>query len=189
MKPEYKKLIIAGLILIFVINAFTIIYIFLKKEEIKKPELNPPENNPSVTEPTEEDMSFLAGAERGEVGEIDEGSTGEEDAENSEKDILPPGMEIPTVVFNTEGTILEIKENSISVQGSGSNFKDQESRILEVTFNSKTKTLEEGKAGSWKGAEGLSYLFSGDKILIESFYNIRGKTEFPASYINKILEH
>jgi hypothetical protein len=38
----------------------------------------------------------------------------------------------------------------------------------------------------YEGLEGLDYLNEGEEVLISSSGNIRGKTEFEASYINKI---
>jgi len=146
-----------------------------------------PSQEPSVSE---EDTSFSAGAEAGEIGEMKDGELGDdltgEESENIENSVRPPDTVLPPVVFNTKGVIVSIEGSNIIVQGNGSNFEDQKPRVLTVKITSGTLTFEKGNTTSYQGKEGLPYLLTGDQILIESSQNIRGKIEFPAAYINKI---
>jgi len=109
----------------------------------------------------------------GEVGEITE-----EEAE--EKGISP----LPELLFNTSGTIMEVKSDRLIVQGSGTNFADQRSRELILIFTSSTITFQPGLKIKYQGLEGLKYLKLGMQILIEGNENIRGKAEFEARYIH-----
>ena len=192
MELSPKKIIFISLALILIIDISIVCFIFSKKKEIKdlsKPlVLNmEPSQEPSVLE---EDTSFLAGAEAGEIGEIKDGELGDnltgEESENIENLVRPPDTILPPVVFNTKGVIVAVKGSSIIVQGNGSNFEDQKPRVLTVKITSKTLIFEKENITSYQGKEGLLYLLTGDQILIESSQNIRGKTEFPAAYINKI---
>lgn len=109
----------------------------------------------------------------GEIGEISE-------EEIEEREILP----LRQIVFNTSGIILEVRKDSLIVQGSGTNFTDREPRELTLIFTESTLTLRIGGGIKYQGLEGLKYLKSGMQILIEGNENIRGKTEFEARYIH-----
>jgi len=192
MELSPKKIIFISLALILIIDISIVCFIFSKKKEIRdiaKPlVLNmEPSQEPSVSE---EDTSFSAGAESGEVGEMKDGELGDdlmgEDSENIENSVRPPDTVLPPVVFNTKGVIVSIEGSNIVVQGNGSNFEDQKPRVLIVKIISGTLIFEKGNIASYQGKEGLLYLLTGDQILIESSQNIRGKIEFPAAYINKI---
>jgi len=100
--------------------------------------------------------------------------------------LRPLGSPIPAVISDTKGEIISIEEDSIKVMGSGENFEDEKSRELTVRFTSETLTFEKGQKTKYLGLEGLNYLKPGEKVLISSSDNIRGKTEFLATYINKI---
>jgi len=137
-----------------------------------------------------EDTSFSAGSEAGEIGETEDGDPGGDliktDLEDTENQVRPPDTAIPPVIFNTKGVIVAMERSSIIVQGNGSNFEDQKPRVLTIKITSGTLISEKGGTASYQGTEGLFYLLPGDQVLIESSQNIRGKTEFPAAYINKI---
>jgi len=91
---------------------------------------------------------------------------------------------LPSVVFNTSGTIMEIKENGITVNGNGSNFYDGKARKLTVTFASDTTVSLLGQKEKYQGTDGLKLLKAGSKILVSGKENIRGKEEFEAKTVN-----
>lgn len=123
----------------------------------------------------------------GGVGEIGEGSTlVGVNPEAVSSPVRPPGSSIPAVVFDTKGEIISVEESFVTVAGSGENFEDQKARELKVKFTSETITFEKGQQVKYDGLEGLQHLEIGQKILVSSSENIRGKTEFTAAYINKI---
>ena len=173
-------LIIAAVVLVVIIVLAVYFTWPSKEEQPLEEELTPEVSGPEASEP-------------GPIGEmeIEEGKTmeealGEVNPEALENPVRPPGTSIPPVVFNTKGTITSVQEDGIMLEGNGSNFEDQKSRVLTVKFTDKTITFEKGNIAQYQGKEGLKHLSPGDKILIESSQNIRGKTEFTASYINKI---
>lgn len=119
----------------------------------------------------------------GTVGLIKEGETIEtvnpEALENPVRDLDVP---VPTNIFNTSGIITAIQANSVIIKGIGTNFDDQMKRDLVIIIDENT---------SINGIKGnLEYfkkaLKIGDDILVESEYNIHGKTEFLVNYIIKI---
>jgi len=195
MELSPKKIIFISLALILIIDISIVCFVFSKKKGITEiPDSNIQieigdmgfEKEPSIPK---EDISFSAGSEAGEVGEIKQDSEDdsvEADSEDAESQVRPPDTAIPPVVFNTKGVIVAIEGSDILVQGNGSNFEDQKPRVLTVKITSGTLIFEKGNTISYQGKEGLPYLLSGDQILIESSQNIRGKIEFPAAYINKI---
>jgi hypothetical protein len=135
-------------------------------------------------EEEEEKEEIKEEMEEGPLGKIGEGQTLEEvNPEAVKHPVRAPGTEMPSVIFNTSGEVVQVKEDRILVLGSGSNFEDQKKRTLTVLANKETViTVSSGK---YKGKEGLKYLSSGDRVLIESEQNIRGKTDFIAKYISK----
>jgi len=108
----------------------------------------------------------------GEVGELTE-------KETEERKLLP----LDKTIFNTSGTILEVKNDRLRVRGSGTNFADRNSRELTLIFTDSTLTMKLGQEIKYQGLEGLKYLKPEMQILIEGNENIRGKTEFEARYI------
>jgi len=108
----------------------------------------------------------------GEVGEI------------SEEGQVVSGSEIAFFVQNTTGTIQEIKEDRIIVQGDGQNFADRKPRILTIIFTENTITQKLGGGNQRFGFKGLEQLKPGMNILISAVENIRGKIEFKADIIN-----
>jgi len=174
-KSNLKGILI--IILILIIGTGLVVY-------LTKP-LSPAETQEGeevVVQPTiPEDMKA------GEIGEIGEDKTlAEVNPEAVTSPVRPPGTPFPPVVFNTSGTIISIEKDGLLMEGSGSNFEDQKSRNLNIKFTSQTLTTEKDRVTRYQGLEGLNYLSSGMLIRIESSQNIRGKTEFLATYINKI---
>jgi len=98
--------------------------------------------------------------------------------------VVPTIASLPPVIFNTTGTITEVKADRIIVAGSGSNFVDQLPRDLNVIFTRETTTFSLGQTLQVQGFGGLKKLVPGMKISIQGDENIRGKTEFKARYIN-----
>lgn len=88
------------------------------------------------------------------------------------------------VIFNTTGTIQEVKGNYLIARGDGTNFADKSPRTLKVIFTESTKTFKPGQKTYYQGLDGLGYLKPGMKISISGAENIRGKTEFQARTIN-----
>lgn len=127
------------------------------------------------------------GMKAGTEGEIEEGKTLEEvNPEAIPSPVRSPGTPMPPSVFDTKGEILTIGSEGLTVRGTGENFEDQKSRNLTVKITSQTVTFEKGREERYEGLEGLDHLEIGETILISTSENIRGKTEFEASYINKI---
>ena len=169
MIPKINKNIIIGVsiaaILIFI---SIIIYAFWQKDKIAQVEV--PAEVPVEVQTIEEILA------PGEIGEIKE-------TEISEGVQIP---ELPPVIFNTAGTIIEIKTDGLMVQGLGSNFTDQKPRELTLIFTDETITFELGQKVQYQGLEGLKHLKTGEEVNISSPENIRGKTQFIVDYINKI---
>ena len=155
-----------NILIIILINVFIIIFwvnFWFGLKKVAPPKI---EEKPALEEEIPEALK------PGEIGEISEAGIGKEE-------IQP----IHPVIFNTSGTILEIKPDRLTVQGSGSNFADQKPRNLTLIFSDSTLTMKLGTKIKYQGLEGLKYLKSGMEILIEGNENIRGKTEFEARYI------
>jgi hypothetical protein len=119
----------------------------------------------------------------GKVGETKETLEGEEIV------ILPaelggPPRVLPPAIFNESGQIKEVKEDSLVIAGTGYNFADQKPRDLTLKFSPNTVTNAQVGAKQI-GFEGLTHLKVGDSITFESPENIRGKTEFDVTYVNK----
>lgn len=93
---------------------------------------------------------------------------------------------LPPAIFDTTGTILEIKSDRIIVQGKGTNFADGVSRTLTVIFTDTTLTFSKDKTFRWKDEAGLKQLQPGMQILIGGAENIRGKIEFKAKTISML---
>ena len=103
-----------------------------------------------------------------------------------EHSFQPPSTALPQTINNTSGPILSIGKDAIIIKGNGSNFEDQLPRELTIKINDQTTIFEKNQIRRYQGIEGLKHLFQGDNVAIESLENIRGKTEFSASYINKL---
>jgi hypothetical protein len=123
--------------------------------------------------------------------EVGAGKIGEtkETLEGKEIVILPaelggPPQVLPPAIFNSSGTIKEIKKDSLIVEGTGYNFADQKPRDLTLKFAENTVTNAQDGTKQI-GFEGLTHLKVGDSITFESPENIRGKTEFEVTYVNK----
>ena len=172
--PSSKKLIILITSLVILI---VVIIVFLKVTN-KDISLNVYNSFPEVS------------MEVGGVGSIDmeNGFTAENQIEliteknptAIEDPVRPLDLPIPNDIFNTSGVISGIYGNYIVVRGIGTNFDDQVKRDLTVNIDENT-SINGVKGGSFQTA-----LSVGDEISIESAYNIHGKTEFTAKYINII---
>lgn len=150
---------IIGLSVIILVAIILVIasYFAYKPEEISRPPVSPP---PSAIEEI---------LKPGTVGEV-----------SPEAEVI----KLSPVIFNTTGLIKEAQSDKLIVEGSGSNFSDQESRELTVIFTPTTLTFLAGQKIKYQGLDGLKYLKAGMEILIEGEENIRGKTEFDARTIN-----
>ncbi|MFA5643086.1 MAG: hypothetical protein WC949_00770 [Candidatus Paceibacterota bacterium] len=100
--------------------------------------------------------------------------------------VIPPNTSMPATIFNTQGTVVTVEKDGITITGNGSNFEDQKERQIVIKFSDTTVTFEKNNKVRYTGMDGLKHIVAGDKILVESDQNIRGKTEFAANYINKI---
>lgn len=89
----------------------------------------------------------------------------------------------PEAIFNTSGKITDITDQTLVVEGSGSNFEDQQPRRLVVVFNSSTVVLRLGDNEKLYGFDGLNHLERGMNVLIQGQENIRGKIKFVAGYV------
>ncbi|MDD4358375.1 MAG: hypothetical protein PHY30_01000 [Candidatus Pacebacteria bacterium] len=119
----------------------------------------------------------------GVVGNLEEGKTLESvNPEAIENPVRPLDMPVPRDIFHTSGTITAIQANSVIIKGIGTNFDDQMKRDLTVVINESTTV--NGVKGNLEHFK--KSLKVGDKISIEAPYNIHGKTEFLARYINTI---
>jgi hypothetical protein len=124
---------------------------------------------------TEEEVLKLQGA--GTVGEV----SGEE-TEGEGLILLPPTL------FNTSGTISQIKTDRLIIQGDGTNFADGKPRELTLIFTASSVIFDSETKNLYQGLGGLSHLKIGMKIAIEGIENIRGKTEFIVSSITTLLK-
>ncbi|MGI6340650.1 MAG: hypothetical protein ACOX0B_00395 [Minisyncoccales bacterium] len=168
-KIDNKKIIISLLILVILILG---IVSFLKIID-KNPTLE-------VYVPVPE-----ASMEIGEVGLMEEGETLDVvNPEALENPVRPLDIPAPRDIFHTSGVITAIQANSVIIKGIGTNFDDQKKRDLTVVIDENTTV--NGVKGDLKYFK--KNLKIGDEIAIEAPYNIHGKTEFLARYINIIEE-
>ncbi len=181
---ESKKALVITIIAILVLAG--IIY-FVQHQKSKFS----PQKGSGVTLETPGQTGIAApSATPKEVGAGETGET-EETLNGDEVVVLPaepggPPQVLPPAIFNESGTIKEIKENSLIIAGTGYNFPDQKPRDLTLKFMAATRTSSADRTKFWTGLEGLKQIKVGDKITFESPENIRGKTEFEVSYINKL---
>ena len=166
---ENKKII--GIIIVIIVLIIAILLILnLNKEQAQV--------NLEVYLPAPERTMEI-----GTVGSIPEGETIENiNPEAIENPVRPLDLPIPNDIFNTAGTILKLQANSIVIRGNGTNFDDQIKRDITVIINSET-TVNKVKGDSEYFKQNLKV---GDEVVIEAAYNIHGKTELLASYINTI---
>ena len=167
-----KKYIYILIIILVLIVIGLISFLASKKQELK-----------------EQEEELLPKEEIGIPEEFKPGEVGEpiEIKELEEGEVIPEEKQfvtLPPVVYNTSGVIKEIKDDRIIVSGSGSNFSDQKPRDLTIRFTGSTITYVVSTRTSYRGLDGLKYLKRGLEISIEGAENIRGKTEFDASYTN-----
>jgi len=179
MKIKKRKISSASIIvfigLIFLAGFLFLLLFFSFKEKIKlKENLVKNLENQVKTPKKESFSSHSPSSDTSSFKELEPGKIGE----TKEK-------KLPLFIFSTTGQVKEIEEDRVIVLGSGSNFADQKPRILNLLFTENTLLFKEGK--KYQGFEGLKYLETGMKILIEGAENIRGKTQFKVKTIN-VLE-
>ncbi|GEM_PF-2629877 len=162
-------ILIILIILIVLIAGIILNYIFSPRSQISQFQ-TPQTRTPPITPPIEEVL------QPGTIGETEK------------SEILGEGsvVELPQVIFNTTGKILQIQSDRIIVQGDGFNFQDQKPRELTLIFTEETLTFEPGQKVKYQGFEGLKHLKIGGEIAISSPENIRGKTQFIVGTINKL---
>lgn len=191
------------ILIIFVILALGLIFYFIFLSQTSKESFLLPETKT----PSDTSENFLEEMSQGEIGELKieslEGKTLEEmnaeELERAKQEVLetinpqaltqsfqPPGTSLPEIINNTSGVILSVGADYIIIKGNGSNFEDQLPRELKIKISNETTVFEKEQVKGYQGFEGLKYLFPGETVAIESLDNIRGKTEFEATYINKI---
>ena len=68
--------------------------------------------------------------------------------------------------------------------GDGHSFADNQSRELTVLFRDETVTTSADRQGRFSGLVGLNHLVVGQRVLVESNENIRGKLKFQVNYLN-----
>ncbi len=171
LKSNPKALLVVIIVLIVVVVALSISF----KQVSEKEEI-------SIEEEIIPDKM-----KTGNVGKIEEGKSLEEiNPEAIKNPVRVVGTSLPPVIFNTKGTVNSVGKDRIIITGNGSNFEDQKKRTLSIFVNSKTIIFEKGKSIRYEGKEGLKYLSIGDMVSVEASQNIRGRTDFMASYINKI---
>ncbi len=83
----------------------------------------------------------------------------------------------PPAIFSDTGVIKEIKKNSLVVTGDGQNFADKKPRTLTLSVTNSTIIIDQNSNRSTNG-KGLKLLKKNQKILFDSFENIRGKIKF-----------
>lgn len=167
IKIDKKNTPIIILIALVLIEGFFIYFFWEKKETLRKKY-----ETPMVVSTND----FNRGTE-GEIM-IKNEQTGQEEPIAS--------SDMPSLIFSTSGTILQIKEDSLIIAGTGNNFADLAPRALTVLINEQTTTFTDKGSLAWKGKYGLSRLQPGMEILLGSSENIRGKTKFIAKDINII---
>lgn len=91
---------------------------------------------------------------------------------------------MPPAIFNAGGTITKLYANGFTMNTTGYSFADEKSRVVKVLYTDKTVTTMADRSSRYKGLEGLKHLKVGEKVLVESNENIRGKLIFRANYIN-----
>ena len=91
---------------------------------------------------------------------------------------------MPPAIFNAGGTITKLYANGFTMDTAGYSFADEKSRLVKVLYADKTVTTMVDRSSKYKGVEGLKHLKVGQKVLVESTENIRGKLIFKAHYIN-----
>jgi hypothetical protein len=155
-----KNILTIVLIIIHIVFILSWIYLFIQSKKAVCPS--------SVSLPKAEEVADPLKA--GQIGEPKEGEI--------------PEVQLPGMIFNTIGTILEVKEDRIIIMGDGLNFSDQKPRVLTVLFAQETLTMNLGSQDKYQGLSGFNYLKPGTEIIVESLENIRGKTEFLAGYIH-----
>ena len=114
------------------------------------------------------------------------GSVGEVMVKNSKTGKEEPlkTAKMPPAIFNAGGTITKLYANGFTMDTAGYSFADEATREVKVLYDDQTITTMADRSSKHKGLEGLKRLKIGQKVLVESTENIRGKLIFKAHYIN-----
>ena len=127
-----------------------------------------------------------AGLSTTEIEKEEAGSIGEvlvKDEETGEEIPLKTAT-MPPALFGFAGTVKEVFANGLIVVGDGHSFADNQSRELTVLFQDETVTTSADRQDRFSGLVGLDHLVVGQRVLIESDENIRGKLKFQVNYLN-----
>ncbi|MDD4625194.1 MAG: hypothetical protein WCX23_00515 [Candidatus Paceibacterota bacterium] len=192
MDWESKAIIVFLIIAIFLLSAAVVGFFY--SDQLSSISQNNPKDNVIAEKSLEEEKSEERQEENisGQTGnmEIGQGQTKEDvlaevNPSALNNPVIPSEVSLPAIIFNTQGTIVSLEEDGITINGSGSNFEDQISRRIKVKFDEQTVVSEIGGVKKYAGFAGLEYLAAGDQVFLSSNQNIRGKTEFIAKYVNK----
>jgi len=121
-----------------------------------------------------------------EIEKEEAGSVGEvlvKDEETGEEVSLKTAT-MPPALFNFTGTVKEVFANGLIVVSDGHSFADDQSRDLTVLFQDETVTTSADRQDRYPGLVGLDHLVAGQRVLVESDENIRGKLKFQVNYLN-----
>jgi hypothetical protein len=192
--PNFSRPTIIFITAIVLLEAANLCYIFYLSQTRKCEAVQPASCEVSQTAPASPDQeAVLKAAAPGKEGELEQkpGQTQEQALAEAnpaaiDNPVLPPGTQMPSAIFNTQGDIVSVQSDGITIQGDGSNFEDQKSRQLTIKFDDRTSIFEKNNTVKYLGLAGLKHLSAGERVLIESGQNIRGKTEFTVTYVNKI---
>ena len=127
-----------------------------------------------------------AGLSVTETEKEEAGSIGEvfvKDEETGEEVPLKTAT-MPPALFNFAGTVKEVLANGLIIVGDGHSFADNQPRELTILFRDETVTTSADRQGRFAGLVGLDHLTVGQRVLIESDENIRGKLKFQVNYLN-----
>ena len=127
-----------------------------------------------------------AGLSVTEIEKEEAGSIGEvfvKDEETGEEVPLKTAT-MPPALFNFAGTVKEVLANGLIIVGDGHSFADNQPRELTILFRDETVTTSADRQGRFAGLVGLDHLTVGQRVLIESDENIRGKLKFQVNYLN-----
>jgi hypothetical protein len=193
--PNFSRPTIIFISAIILLEAANLGYIFYlsqtrKCETAQAVPCTVSQETPAITPDQEAVLKAAAPGTAGELeqkeGQTQEQALAEVNPAAIDNPVLPPGTQMPSAIFNTQGDIVSVQSDGITIQGDGSNFEDQKSRQLTIKFDDKTSIFEKNNTVKYTGLAGLKHLSAGERVLIESGQNIRGKTEFTVTYVNKI---
>ena len=163
-----KTIYLISLVVILLVIAFVLLYFLGPHGKTLGPKLNT--QGLSTTPQAKE--------KAGSVGEVTvkNPKTGKEEPLKTAK--------MPPAIFNAGGTITKLYSNGLTIDTSGYSFADEKPRTIQVLYTDKTITTMADRSSKYKGFAGLNHLKIGQKVLVESQENVRGKVKFEAKYIN-----